>query len=91
MKLLGGMRAKLSGQTQEAFGEGQQFPLTKPLVQSIHEHISELRRADLSHYTFERRHSSYPDAKSDIVIYNAEREPVLHGRENRDGRMSFWH
>lgn len=90
MKFLDSVRTKFSGQTKEEFGEGEQFPLTKGLIQGIRDHMSDLRRTDLSKFTYERRHSSYPDAKSDLVIYNPDREAVLHGRENRDGRVSFW-
>jgi hypothetical protein len=90
MKFLGAVRSKFSGQTQEQFGEGERFPLTKSIRNAITEHMSDLRRTDLSRYTFERRHSEYPHAKSDLVIYDVNGLAVLNGRENDDGRMSFW-
>jgi hypothetical protein len=90
MKLLTSMRSKLSGQTQETFGSGQRFPLTKSLIHSINEHMNEFSARDLTTYQFERRHSSYPDAKSDIVIYNGADEVVYHGREANDGRVAIW-
>ncbi|MGE0688435.1 MAG: hypothetical protein AB7P33_16955 [Dehalococcoidia bacterium] len=90
MNLLGSMRTKMSGQTQEKFGEGERYPLTKDLIRSIREHMNEFYRTDLSKYRFERRHSDYPDAKSDIVIYDPEERVAFHGREARDGRVAVW-
>jgi hypothetical protein len=90
MSLLTSLRAKFSGQTQEQFGDGQRFPLTRPLLRSICDHMPELHRADLASYQFERRHSDYPDSKSDIVVYDDSGVVMFHGRENRDGRVSIW-
>lgn len=90
MKLLDSIRTKMSGQTQEAFGEGERFPLTKDITRSIREHMNEMGRTDLSKYTYERKHSFYPDSKSDLVIYDQQQQLVFHGRETRDGRVSIW-
>jgi hypothetical protein len=90
MKLLDTIRTKLSGQTKQEFGFGQRFPLTKSMTQVIRRHFSELEKKDLSSYTFERRRSSYPDTKSDLIIYDSDSKPVLNGREASDGRVSFW-
>lgn len=90
MNLLGSMRSKMSGQTQEKFGLGERSPLTKDLIRSIRDHMNEFYRTDLSKYKFERRHSDYPDARSDFVIYDLEDKVVLHGREARDGRIAIW-
>jgi hypothetical protein len=60
------------------------------MAQTIKEHMSALRETDLSGYTFERRHSDYHDYKSDLIIYDAQGEAVLQGREASDGRVSFW-
>ncbi|HLF79437.1 MAG TPA: hypothetical protein VJB57_18300 [Dehalococcoidia bacterium] len=89
MKLFDSMRSKLSGQTAEKFGEGQRFPLTKPMVKSIKQHIGSLRETDLDAYTYERRRSDYSQAKSDLMIYDREGQAVLHGRES-DGPLNFW-
>ena len=80
----------MSGQTQEAFGDGERFPLNKQITASIKRHMTELKDADLSAYTFERRHSDYNGAKSDLVIYNDAKIPVLHGRELGSGPISVW-
>jgi hypothetical protein len=90
MKLFDAMRSKASGQTQEQFGAGERFPMTKSISRAVVEHMNELSRTDMSKYTFERRHSDYPDSKSDLVIYNNDGAAVFTGRETRDGRMSFW-
>ena len=90
MKVLSTMRSKLSGQTQAQFGSGERFPLTKSISRAITFHMNELNRTDLSKYTFERRHSDYPHAKSDLIIYDGEGAAVLTGREAGDGQMSFW-
>ena len=90
MGVLGSMRSKMSGQTQEQFGSGQRFPLTKSLMRSICEHMNELYGTDLSHHKFERRSSDYPQAKSDIVIYDADDNVAFYGRESNDGRVAVW-
>ena len=90
MKLLDSARSLFSGQTQEAFGSGERFPLTKQMIQKIRRHMSGLEKTDLTAYTFERRHSDYPGAKSDIVIYNDSGQIVLNGREISGGPTSFW-
>jgi hypothetical protein len=90
MRMLSAIRSKMSGQTTEEFGSGQRFPLTKDLKRAISLHMNDLDRKDLSRFTFERRSSYYPDAKSDIVIYDDEEQPVLHGRESNDGLVSIW-
>jgi hypothetical protein len=89
VKLFDAMRSKMSGQTMEKFGEGQRFPLTKQMVKSIYEHIGNLKGSDLSGYTYERKRSDYSQARSDLVIYDVDGKPVLHGRES-DGPMNFW-
>ena len=90
MKFLDSLRSRMSGQTKEEFGFGQQFPLTKSMMQVVRRHMSEHRSTDLTKYTFERRHSDYKDTKSDLVIYDANGKPVLHGREGSDGNLSIW-
>jgi hypothetical protein len=84
------MRSKLSGQTREEFGEGQRFPLNGELKRAILHHMNDLNRTDLSTFSFERRHSDYPDAKSDLVIYDSTGLAVLHGRETKDGLVTIW-
>ncbi len=90
MNLLASMRLKMSGQTQEKFGLGERYPLTKDLIRSIREHMNEFHRTDLSKYKFERRHSDYPEAKADFVIYDSEEHVVFHAREAKDGRIAVW-
>ena len=90
MGVFSSFRSKMSGQTREEFGEGQQFPLTKQMIVTIKRHISDLKDSDLTAYTFERRRSDYQGAKSDLVIYNENKQPVLHGREPDSGPVSVW-
>jgi hypothetical protein len=90
MGVFSSLRSRINGQTGEAFGEGQQFPVTKQMVASIQRHMPALKDADLSSYTFERRRSDYAGAKSDLVIYNDRKLPVLHGRELASGPISVW-
>jgi hypothetical protein len=90
MSLIGSVRSLFGGGQSEAFGEGQKSPLTKHLTLEIKRHIAELSRKDLVGYTFERRRSEYPQAKSDLVVYNQAGTPVLHGREMSGGEFSFW-
>ena len=89
MSILGQIRSKFSGQTREEFGLGQRHPLSKQIEKSVRRHIVGLRNADLSGYEFERRPSTQKDAKSDLVIYDAEKKPVLYGRDMY-GDTSFW-
>ena len=90
MSIIDSIRSIFSGQTQEAFGYGQKYPLSKSLTKEIRRHIAVLSGADLSGFTFERRHSDYPGAKSDIVIYDASGNIKLNGREMNSGEVSFW-
>jgi hypothetical protein len=80
----------MSGQTREQFGSGQRFPLTKDLIRSMREHMNDLYNVNLTGYKFERRQSDYPQAKSDLVIYDAEDNVAFHGRESNDGRVAVW-
>jgi len=89
MKLVSGVRSFFNGQTQEAFGLGQRTALTSSLRKDIRRHIANLSGADLTGYTYERRRSDYPQAKSDLVIYDPTGKPVLDGRE-LSGGVSFW-
>ena len=90
MSLFNAIRSKLGGQRQEAFGLGQRFPLTKGMISAVRGHITGPLSADLSRYTFERRDSSYPDSKSDLIFYDRQDKPVLHAREFQNGLMSVW-
>ena len=89
MKLLEAVRSKMNHQTQEAFGDGARFPVNKQMIVAIKRHMVGLKDEDFAGYTFERRRSDYRDAKSDLVVYNAEKLPVLHGREFGNS-TSFW-
>ena len=90
MKLLDTFRSFFSGQTFEAFGEGQRFPLTKQMTTAIRRDIHHLEKSDLSAYTFERRHSEYPGAKSDVVVYDDQKTAIVSGRETSAGPAAFW-
>jgi hypothetical protein len=83
------VRTFFSGQSREEFGLGQRHPLSRSMEKSIKRHVTGLRRSDLSGYTYERRPSSFKDAKSDIVIYNPDGEAKLFGRDMY-GDTSFW-
>lgn len=90
MNVIGSVRSFFSGQTQEAFGAGRKFPLSKSITKEVRRHSAALSRAELTGYTFERRHSDYPGAKSDIVIYDPNGKGILNGREMHNGELSFW-
>ena len=90
MSVFGSLRSKMSGQTQEQFGSGQRFPLTKDLMRAIREHMNDFYGVDLTSYKFERRNSDYPQSKSDLVIYDENNNVILHGRESNDGRVAVW-
>jgi hypothetical protein len=59
------------------------------MVRGIRRHLESMRNTDFAEYTFERRRSTYPQAKSDLIVYNSTGTPVLHGRET-DGPLAFW-
>ncbi len=90
MGFIGKLRTRLSGQTQEAFGSGRRFPLTSEIVKAIRFQMAGMGGAELSGYTFERRHSDYRDTKSDIVVYDASGNTAMHGRESSGGILAFW-
>ena len=74
----------------QAFGEGERSPVDKQMIITIKRHVVDLKDTDISGYTFERRKSSYKGAKSDLVIYNETKQPILHGREPESGPISVW-
>jgi hypothetical protein len=78
------------GQTSGEPGSAHRGRLTKHMIEAARDHFNGLRGVDMSRYDVERRHSNYPDSKSDLVIYNTEDQAVLRGREFHDGRMAFW-
>ncbi len=88
--LIARTRSFLNGQSTEAFGSGRTYPLSKQMTQDIILHISELAKVDMTAYRFERRHSDFRSAKSDIVIYDERGEVIVNGREFSDGRSAFW-
>ena len=90
MNMIGSVRSFFSGQSHEAMGEGHKFSLSKPITKEIRRHIAVLSGADLTGYTFERRHSDYPGSKSDLVIYDPSGKSILDGREMNNGETSFW-
>ena len=90
MGVFSALRSKMSGQTSEAFGEGERFPVNKQMIITIKRHITDLKDTDITAYTFERRRSDYKGAKSDLVIYDGEQRAVLHGREPESGPISIW-
>jgi hypothetical protein len=84
------IRSAFGGHPEKEFGEGRRYPLSKTLIHDIRRHVAVLSRVDLGDYTFERRRSEYPQAKSDIIIYDAAGAAVLKGREMSGGESSFW-
>jgi hypothetical protein len=90
MGMFSSLRSKMSGQTNEVFGEGERFPVNKQMIITIKRHVNDLKDTDITGYTFERRRSDYKGAKSDLVIYNENKMPVLHGREPESGPTSVW-
>jgi hypothetical protein len=88
MSVFSGIR-RLLGEKDAEFGEGQRHPLTKEIQAQLKRQLSALRNKDLSAYTFERRHSDYKGATSDVVIYDSNEKPVFFGRE-MEGKLSFW-
>ena len=90
MSLMSSVKSIFGGrQEEEAFGAGQRYPLTKPMMASLRRHANNLTKADLSGYKFERRHSTYTSAQSDLVIYDDKDQPAFLGRE-MGGGYSFW-
>lgn len=86
------MRSAMSGQTKEDFGFGQRNAIDASMRKSINFHINRMTRMGLAGYTFERRHSDYPNAKSDLIVYDAGGNVALHGREFNGGnnKLTFW-
>jgi hypothetical protein len=52
--------------------------------------FAKLNRLDISGYTYERRHSNYPEARSDYLIFDENGALAYHAREFRDKRIFFW-
>ena len=92
MSIFSKARTAMSGQTKEEFGFGERHPLDPKIRKSINFYMNSLTNKDLEGWTFERRRSEYPGAKSDLVVYNAEGKVVLNGREFEGGsnKTAFW-
>lgn len=86
------VRSLLSGQSREEFGFGQRHPVSKQIAEGIRFHLDGMAKTDFAEYTFERRRSNYPTAKSDIVVYDPSGISVIRGREFSEGGHSlvFW-
>lgn len=69
---------------------GQRENLSSNLVKHVRFHFGKLSQADLSAYTVERQKSSYPKAKADLKIFDAEGNAVFEGREFGGGQTSLW-
>jgi hypothetical protein len=90
MSFMQTMRSKMNHQTEEAFGEGARTLVDKKMILAIKRHMVGLKNEDITGYTVERRRSDFFGARSDLVIYNAQGTPVLHGREFNGGPISIW-
>jgi len=91
MKLLDAVMSRFGGHPEEHTPTvGARLPLTKNITNGVRQHMSELTNTDLSHYTFERRHTTYPGARFDLIIYDDMGDRVLTGRETDDGRVIVW-
>jgi hypothetical protein len=90
MSFFSSLKGKLPGQAEDSMAEGQPAPLTKRMEAAIRGHLTWYKNTDLSAYTFERKRSEYAAARSDLVIYNENKQPVMHGRELSNGPVSVW-
>jgi hypothetical protein len=53
-------------------------------------HFSKLTSTDLSAYTFEKRKTNHPQAKSDIDIFDGSGALVIVGREFGGNQIALW-
>jgi len=64
--------------------------LSKQMVRGILMHFSRLDGAILKAYTFEKRHSDYPDTSADFDIFDERGNLAFQGREFRGGPAAYW-
>jgi hypothetical protein len=55
-------------------------------------YVNGLHNKDLSAYTYDRRDSTYPDARSELTVFDDTGKVTLYGREFNNGanRFVFW-
>lgn len=68
---------------------GQKQALPTKIASQVKSEFPAFRQADLSDYTYDKRHSDFKDAKSDLTVYNGVGTVVLHGRDF-GSRTFFW-
>ena len=76
--------------SREDRGPGHRQLLPANLVKAMRYNFSRLGLADISAYTFERRKTSYPQAKADLSIFDDNGELSMEGREFPGGQISLW-
>jgi hypothetical protein len=69
---------------------GERQKLTTTLVKVMQFHFRELAGTDLSSYTYERRKTSYPQAKAEVSIFDNSGNLVAEGRDFGGGQTSLW-
>lgn len=64
--------------------------LSSNLLKQVQFHFHKFTSAELAAFTVERQKTSYPKAKSDLMIFNGEGLAVLKGREFSGSQISLW-
>ena len=64
--------------------------LSDKMVRGILLHFSRLDGAILKAYTFEKRHSDYPNTTTDLDIFDERGAPAFQGREFSSGPAAYW-
>jgi hypothetical protein len=78
--------------TDAPIAPGERQPIDDQMRRHIIRYINSMTNQDFSAYTVERRHTAYPEAKSDFLVYDGSGAVVLNGREFSHGanRFAFW-
>ncbi len=69
---------------------GNREKLSSNLVKSLKQHFQQLADPNVATYTVERQKTTFPKAKSDLVIFNSAGTVVIKGREFGGGQTSLW-
>jgi len=70
--------------------DGKREGLSSNLAKSVRFHFNKYSATDLATFSVERLKTTYPKAKSDLVIFDSQGIAVMKGREFGGGQTSLW-
>ena len=75
---------------EKVHAEGERQPLSKSLQKTAVSQFRRLGKVDITDYTYEHRGTNYPEAKSDLMVYDGAGKLVFRGREFGGHQVFLW-